>query len=231
MKVLAFISQKGGSGKTNCVVNLAVHATLKGLKVLVVDLDPQASATVWYRARKAANNGEAPVVLPTHQAGLPEVIAAAREQGVDWLLIDTAAGTDASADLAVEAADAVVIPCRPLITDLRAIPNSLRLCRSHQKTPHVVLSQIPAIPRPGSVGALDVEARKQLKNIGVDSVLPEQLTFYAAFYNSQIDGRAAIEYEPKGKGAEQMQGLFSAVQKKLGATKAPRAPRAMRAEA
>lgn len=202
MKILSFISQKGGSGKTNCVINLAVHAALQGLKVLVVDLDPQASATVWYRSRKKAGHGETPAVLPTHQAGLQDLISEARAQQVDWLLIDTAAGTDAATDLAVEVADIAIIPCRPLITDLRAIPNSLRLCRNHQKTPHVVLTQVP--PRTSLVE----EATKQLEAIGVDTVLPETLTFYASFYNAQTDGRAAIEYEPEGKGTAQMQALF-----------------------
>jgi chromosome partitioning protein len=163
--------------------------------------------------------GDTPAVLPTHQAGLQDVRTEARAQGVDWLFVDTAAGTDSSADLAVEVADVAVIPCRPLITDLRAIPNSVRLCRNHQKTPYVVLSQVP--PK----GALDEEARKQLGSIGVDTVLPEVLTFYAAFYNSQVDGRAAVEYEPNGKAAEQMQALFLAVQKLAKTNSSQKKPR------
>ncbi|HEX4367517.1 MAG TPA: ParA family protein, partial [Rhodopila sp.] len=58
MKILVFLSQKGGSGKTTLVVHTAVAATEAGLKVLIVDTDPQQSATVWSNARTA----EAPMV-------------------------------------------------------------------------------------------------------------------------------------------------------------------------
>jgi len=206
MKVLAFVSQKGGSGKTTSLLNLAVLATRHGLKTLVVDLDPQASATVWYRARKAANNGEAPLVVPTHQAGLGDLLDEARKQGVDWVLIDTAAGTDSTASIAVEAADLAIAPCRPSIMDLRAIPNTIRLCRAHNKPPHVILTQIPPRGR-------DAEARTQLRALGLDSVLEEGLRQYAAFHDSLIDGRVVVEYEPKGKGAADALALCAAVQR------------------
>ena len=215
MKVAAFISQKGGSGKTTSLLNLAVIASLRGLKVIVEDLDPQASATVWYRARKAAENGAAPLVVPTHQAGLADVLEEARKQGVDWVFIDTAAGTDTTASIAVESADLTLVPCRPSIMDLRAIPNTIRLCRAHGKTPHVVLTQIP--PR-----GIDAEARAQLRAIGIDSVLTEGLRQYAAFHDSLIDGRGIVEYEPAGKGAADAQALFAAVQKLVDSNDQPR---------
>src|SRR5437660_12704576 len=45
-RTISVAMRKGGSGKTTTTVNLAAALALRGKRVLLVDLDPQANATV-----------------------------------------------------------------------------------------------------------------------------------------------------------------------------------------
>ena len=47
MKVLAVASRKGGAGKTTTAVNLAAALAEQGQRVILCDLDPQATTTTW----------------------------------------------------------------------------------------------------------------------------------------------------------------------------------------
>ena len=47
MRAIAFLTQKGGAGKTTLAASLAEMAASTGEKVVALDLDPQLSLVRW----------------------------------------------------------------------------------------------------------------------------------------------------------------------------------------
>ncbi|MCW3641544.1 AAA family ATPase, partial [Burkholderia cenocepacia] len=86
MKKIAFLAQKGGSGKTTLAVHTAVAATEAGESVVVIDTDPQKSATVWGDARSQ----EVPIVATAAASELGRVLEAADQERMTLAIVDTA---------------------------------------------------------------------------------------------------------------------------------------------
>jgi chromosome partitioning protein len=57
MTILAIFSNKGGVGKTAAAVNLSYLASRTGAKTLICDLDPQGSATYYFRVKPKLKSG------------------------------------------------------------------------------------------------------------------------------------------------------------------------------
>src|SRR5688500_18684331 len=64
-------------------------------------------------------------------------------------------------------------------------------------------------------GKLADEAREALEGKGI-TVLPSTIHQRAAYSHAVIDGRAVHEYEPEGKAAEDIAGIYGNISRKLG---------------
>lgn len=83
MRKIAILNQKGGVGKTTTVVNVSAALALKGHRVLVIDLDPQAHLTIHLGADQTPEAKGVYDVL-TGSTGIEEVIHQIRSNL--WLL-------------------------------------------------------------------------------------------------------------------------------------------------
>ncbi len=80
MRTLTIVNQKGGAGKTTTVVNLAAALAEREKRVLVIDLDPQASASHWFRVE---DSGRGLLTLFTDGTGLRNLVRPTSTPGVD----------------------------------------------------------------------------------------------------------------------------------------------------
>lgn len=205
MKIVAILSQKGGTGKTTLALHLAVAAERAGETAAVIDLDPQASASGWSDARK----GESPAVVPVPFARLTHALEAAKKGGASIAFIDTAPHASDAALASAETADLVLIPCRPGILDLRAIGMTARAVRLAGVPAYVVLNAMPS--RAPNVLA-DARAAVEVHGLEVAPVFTQQRAAYA---HALIGGQTAQEYEPDGKASDEIGRLFAWVQAEL----------------
>src|SRR3546814_10968498 len=77
MPTIPIISQKGGAGKTTLALHLAAAAEDSGHTALVIDVDPQATASQWAAWRQDAP----PVVIDSAPPRLAAKIEQATGQG------------------------------------------------------------------------------------------------------------------------------------------------------
>ena len=82
MRTIAIANQKGGCGKTTTAVNLAAALAEKGSRVLIVDLDPQAHATLGLGCDPDALDKTVYRVLTKPQIPISRVIIGTN---IEWL--------------------------------------------------------------------------------------------------------------------------------------------------
>src|SRR3712207_5641635 len=108
MDVLALVTQKGGTGKSSLAVSLAVAAVERGLKVAVIDTDPQGTAANWHTRRQA----EAPEVATVAWSQLSSRLYALSRDGYDLVVVDTPGSDSHAANAAIREAHLCLLPVR-----------------------------------------------------------------------------------------------------------------------
>jgi chromosome partitioning protein len=198
MQTLAFLSQKGGSGKTTLAVHTAVAAQEDGERVVIVDTDLQKSATTWSDARQA----DTPAVAPVAAAALNDVMTASRDDAMTLCIIDTAPHAAPDAARVAALADLVVIPCRPTAFDLAAAGSAVEIVKAAGARAVFVLSACPL--RAPEIA----ETRAVLEGYGFP-VAPVPISERRAFARAVASGRAVTEFDGEGKAAQEIRALWN----------------------
>lgn len=199
MPTIAIVSQKGGAGKTTLAIHLAAAAQAAGKVALIVDTDPQATASQWGQWRE----GKPPEVI---DCGAPTLLAhkinQAVELGAELVVIDTPPHADAMAREACRVADLLLIPCRPRTFDLNAARTTADLVKSAAKPAFVVF-----VAGPPKAGILYGEAADVIAQAGLP-IAPVMMPERGDYHHSTGTGSTAQDYAPGGKAAIEVAALW-----------------------
>ena len=183
--VIAFVSQKGGVGKSTLARGLAREAAKSGLAVKIADLDTQQGTSVeWHRRR--LNEGVEPVVSVEGYKTADQALLQAVHY--DLLIIDAPARASEGTQKIAERAQLVVQPTNPALDDLGP---AVRLFHELTKA-GIPKSRLVFALNPVLTETEEVSAREYLREAGY-AVLQGYIPSKTSYRDAQNHGRAITE--------------------------------------
>ncbi|MDP3173229.1 MAG: ParA family protein [Phenylobacterium sp.] len=174
MKIVAFVSPKGGAGKTTSALLLALGLHDLGLRVAMIDADPNKPLVHW------ASLPKRPERITVHaaptEADIPDALREAKAKSPDWMIVDTEGSLRAGIAFAATAPDMVITPLAASAIEAHQALKAAELVdaasrRLRRKVLHAcLLTRLPAAVRPRSLR----QVVAQLREGGV-AILPTAL--------------------------------------------------------
>jgi chromosome partitioning protein len=202
--IIGLLNQKGGVGKTTMTLNLAAYFAREGLRTLVVDADPQASALSWSSAR------EAPALFPVIGMATPtlhrDLPAVAADYAVT--IIDGAPRVNIGRS-AILASDLVIIPITPSPFDVWAADQTVRLVQEAQQFKENIRA-VFTVNRKVVNTAIGRDVADALAGSAFH-VLPTALSQRVIFAESASQGLTVLEVDPGSEAAREVRSLGLAI--------------------
>lgn len=199
--IIGVLQQKGGAGKTTLALNLAAAFAKDGLRVLLVDADPQASALAWSSVREREPLFSViGMPKPTLHKELPALAS-----DYDRVVIDGAPRVNALARSAILAADYVLVPVQPSPFDVWSSAEIVSLiAEAQQFRPDIQAGFV--MNRKVANTAIARDVFKAFESFSVP-VLKQTITQRVAFAETAAQGLTVIETAPGSQAAWEIDAL------------------------
>jgi chromosome partitioning protein len=196
-KIITIAGQKGGSGKSTIAAHLAIALAQRGNKVLIIDIDPQASLKFWYQIREEYFGKAYTGVQFLESSGwrVSSTVSTYKNK-VDYIVLDSPPHTELETKNAVRLADLVLIPMQPSPTDLWATKTTIEFAESEKKDYRIVLNRY----NPNSKIAKEVV--DQVEN-RLDNYLCNRVAFCSCF----LHGKTVTETDPSSQAAMEVRAI------------------------
>lgn len=205
METVAFLSQKGGAGKSTIAANIAVTASRYGDRVVILDMDPSRTLVKWRDAR-----GGTDIAVDHIEPGeLQHAITRAGAKGATLALVDTPGTANSPLLEAAQIADLCVIPVRPNAFDLWASEETVKLLRARGADFTFLLNQCPPIRQKNRVR----QSLDALEAIG--GIIKPMVSSRVDYQDAARFGLGAIEHNPRGAAAIEMLELWRSLEARL----------------
>lgn len=215
-KIIAVVNQKGGSGKTTLSMQLAGALARRGGRVLVVDADPQGTATRW----AASAEDERP--FPASVVGLSAASAKVHREvrkfvdDYSYIIIDCPPAADSPVpQSALLVADLALVPVIPSPLDMWAAVGIREVISNvgdinEDLTPRLVINQL----QPNTT--LAKEALEVLPEFGID-LCETYMRQRQVYRQSAVFGQTVHDFGAKAAAAvEEVEALTNEVLALLG---------------
>ncbi len=199
-KVVTVFNQKGGCGKTTIAMSLAGALGLRGYKALVVDMDPQGTASRWASAAQEERPFPASVMSLAPMEGKMHREVKNHMDKFDVIFIDCPPAMNSAAPTsAMLVSDLALIPLVPSPADIWAAESAKKLAEAAQANNETLVARIVAnmVQRSTSL------AKELLELLNEDKEFPllkSTLGSRAAFREAQILG-ATVHAVPRATAA------------------------------